>query len=267
MKQLESYLPPVLYKHLRQSRLRRYGWSGNYPSWDAAKAASTGYDADEILEKVLHATLLVKDGKYPYERDSVLYEEIQYDWPLLSGLLWVAAMNQGELNVLDFGGSLGSTYWQNLKFFRSLKNLHWNIVEQPHYVAKGQQFLQNDQLSFYPDIASCLRHHRPNLVLVSSVLNYVQDPYALLTELFNLKIRHIILERVPFIAGSTDRLTVQRVPPKIYKASYPAWFFSETRFLDFIKTQYDIHELYDCGVQLTFPSEMKGLILQRKANS
>jgi len=34
-----------------------------------------------------------------------------------------------------------------------------------------------------------------------------------------------------FIAGDKDRLTVQHVPASIYRASYPAWFFSWERFL------------------------------------
>jgi hypothetical protein len=34
----------------------RYGWFGDYPSWDAARAQSDGYDAPLILERVKQAT-------------------------------------------------------------------------------------------------------------------------------------------------------------------------------------------------------------------
>jgi putative methyltransferase (TIGR04325 family) len=72
--------------------------------------ASTGYDSEIILEKTRDALLKVKNGEAAYERDSVLFDEIQYAWPLLTSLMWVAAQAKGILNVLDFGGSLGTTY-------------------------------------------------------------------------------------------------------------------------------------------------------------
>jgi len=58
-------------------------------------SASTGYDNDMILEKTRLALLKVKNGEAAYERDSVVFEDIQYAWPLLAGLLWVAAALAG----------------------------------------------------------------------------------------------------------------------------------------------------------------------------
>lgn len=52
--------------------------SGYYNSWIEAVAASTGYDTDLILEKTKAALLKVKNGEAIYERDSVLFNEIQY---------------------------------------------------------------------------------------------------------------------------------------------------------------------------------------------
>lgn len=94
----------------------RYGWYGNFSSWNEAVIRSTGYDSQIILEKVKNSLLMVRDGMAPYERDSVIFSEVQYSFPLLSGLMWIAAQNNGRLNVLDFGGSLGSSYFQNLHF-------------------------------------------------------------------------------------------------------------------------------------------------------
>ena len=39
---------------------------------------SSGYDSQLILDKVLTSTLKVKNGEAAYERDSVLFDEIQY---------------------------------------------------------------------------------------------------------------------------------------------------------------------------------------------
>jgi putative methyltransferase (TIGR04325 family) len=261
---IKDLLPPFLYDQLRQSSLRRYGWFGDYPNWEAAQAASVGYDSNLIIQKVLDSTLKVKNGEYPYERDSVLFDHIVYDWPLLAGLMWVAARNKGELNVLDYGGSLGSTYWQNRKFIQTLPRLTWNIIEQLQYVEMGRKHFQDDTLKFYNDLESCLQVTRPNLILISSVINYIKDPYSLLRLLCELKIPHMIIERIPFIERGTDRLTVQKVPPKIYTASYPAWFFDKTKFLSFIGESYDVREIFESSLQLTIKSEVKGLILTLK---
>jgi len=66
------------------------GFSGDYNSWESAVAASTGYDLKLILEKTNATLLKVKNGEAIYERDSVLFNEVQYASPLLSGLMWIA---------------------------------------------------------------------------------------------------------------------------------------------------------------------------------
>ena len=134
--------PPVfihLAKRLRGNRpTDAYGLSGDYHSWDEAMAASTGYDSESILDKTRTSLLKVKNGEAAYERDSVLFDEIEYAWPMLAGLMWVAARCGGTLNVLDFGGSLGSTYFQNRAFLSALPQVRWNIVEQSRHVETGK---------------------------------------------------------------------------------------------------------------------------------
>ena len=136
---LKRIIPPIFLDVVKHRKSNRYGWHGNYPSWEEAKKASTGYDIDEILNKVRNSLLKVKNGEKVYERDSVLFDEIQYSWPLLSGLMLAAAKHDGKLKVLDFGGSLGSTYFQNKKFLEKLIDVSWNIVEQKHFVEVGER--------------------------------------------------------------------------------------------------------------------------------
>ena len=126
----------------------KYGWFGNYSSWNEAQAQTTGYDTDLILNKVLIALLKVKNGEAVYERDSVNFDEIQYSWGTLSGLLLSSQANKGYLTVLDFGGSLGSGYFQNKNALKYVTNLKWNIIEQTHFVKSGKEHFSNHQLFF-----------------------------------------------------------------------------------------------------------------------
>ena len=103
-------------------------WSGKYASWQDALNNCAGYNQEAILEKCKDSLLQVKNGSAVYERDSVLFDEIQYSWPLLSALLLVAAKNNGNLTLIDFGGSLGSTYFQNRYYLNELNKVNYNIV-------------------------------------------------------------------------------------------------------------------------------------------
>ena len=230
---LKAIAPPVLISLIRRIKkqiVQREIWSGEYSTWADAEVFCTGYNSPIILEKCRTSLLKVKSGEAVYERDSVLFDEIQYSWGLLAGLQKAALENNGKLCVLDFGGSLGSTYFQNREFLSSLKELQWCIVEQAHFVECGKKDFENDQLKFYYTVEECMANHNPNVLLLSSVLQYLEKPHQWLERFLSFKFPTVILDRTGFVENETDILTVQTVPRSIYEASYPAWFFgSNTR--------------------------------------
>jgi len=225
---IRSALPPVVLSAYHT--WRRIGFLGNYFSWQAALDAAGGYDAPEIFDRVREAALKVKNGDAVFERDSVCFDHEEYRWPALACLLRIAAENGGKLRVLDFGGALGSFYYQHKKHFQHLKQVRWAVVEQLHYVACGRQDFQDDILQFYETVDDCLAEGTIDVVFCSSVLEYLETPFDMLALFADSDVPYILLDRTPFIEGEQDRLTVQHVPPSIYLASYPAWFFSGLKF-------------------------------------
>jgi len=238
----KDWLPPVLARQLR--RLSRLGggitFEGPFATWDEAAKHSSGYDGAQILEKVLAATLKVKHGEAVFERDSVLFDEIQYAWPVTAGLLWTAARDGGRLSVLDFGGSLGSSYFQNRKFMEGLPSVRWSVVEQAHFVEAGRKHIQDERLAFYPTIAECVAAEKPNVVLLSSVLQYLEDPYAVLDELLRSGAEIILVDRTSFHDGENDFIAVQKVGEAIYPASYPLWIFSKNKFMNHLTGSFEL---------------------------
>ncbi len=101
-----SWLPPVLVGWLRRGRGDENRFHGDFETWGEANSHSTGYDAEEILAKVLASTLKVKHDEAAFERDSVLFESIEYAWPVLAGLMWAAARSGGVIRGLGGGGML-----------------------------------------------------------------------------------------------------------------------------------------------------------------
>lgn len=212
-----------------------FGWSGDFKSWSEAQKKTSGYDTGLILNKVKESLLKVKNGEAIFERDSVIFNEIQYSWGVLSALLYAGMKNKGKLNVLDFGGSLGSGYFQNRKVLRHLNSLRWSIIEQSHFVTTGKENFQNEELKFYHDYCEYSQcQPTPDLLLISSVLQYIEKPFELLEGLLSHDIDTIVIDITTFIVGDRDLITIQRVPPSIYEASYPCWFFNRNSFIEFI---------------------------------
>jgi len=238
MKQfIKSLIPPILFNLLNRYRNRKYGWHGDYETWEEVQNISTGYESDEILQKVKNSLLKVKNGNDVYERDSVLFDKIQYSWPILSGLMLAAAKSNGSLRVLDFGGSLGSTYYQNKKILNELDTVTWSVVEQNHFVETGKKDFEDERLKFYYDVESCMEAEHPNVLLISSVLQYIEKPYELLDQLLTHNFEFVIFDRTPFSIKNCDEIKLQVVPPSIYTASYPCWFFEDSKLLSFVKNK------------------------------
>jgi putative methyltransferase (TIGR04325 family) len=264
--------PPILIEILRSLR-KRFGvgreticFEGNFATWEEANAQCNGYEAEHILAKVLEATLAVKRGEAAFERDSVLFGEVEYVWPLLAGLMLAAARSGGRLNVLDFGGSLGSTYFQNRKFLQMLPVVHWNIVEQIHYVNAGLENIQDERLNFYNTIDDCILEHQPNVVLLSSVLQYLPNPFQILNEILALRADILILDRTSFLAsGNNKMIRVQHVAKNIYSASYPCYIFNEKKLIEYIlNLNYNLIESYPSLDNFDENTYWRGQIFQRR---
>lgn len=265
MKQfIKSLIPPILLNTIRKLINNKYGWKGDYTTWQEAENDSTGYDSDQILQTVKSSLLKVKNGEAVYERDSVLFDKIQYSWPLLAGLMFCSAKNGGVLRVCDFGGSLGSTYFQNKKFLDRLGEVSWNVVEQKHFVDVGKREFEDERLKFFYDVDECFGKESLNVLLLSSVLQYIEKPYVLLDNILTNDFQYILIDRTPF-SKIDEKITLQVVPPSIYEASYPCRFFNEEVLVHYFLTKgYHIVEEFNGadgeGVDYIF----KGMILEKK---
>ncbi len=229
---LREFMPPVI---LRLLRRMSSSFSRPFATWEEALKHATGYESEAIIKKTFDSSYKVRKGEAVYERDSVLFDEIHYSWPLLSALMWIAARSKGELHLLDFGGSLGTTYFQNRKFLRDLFSVTWNIVEQKKFVDLGRKYFQDDRLKFHDNIDSCLSSLSPQVILFSGVLQYLEKPFELIDTLQNFSFPYVLIDRTPFVKGGKHRIRVQKVSPKIFAASYPCWFFAREKFMQHFK--------------------------------
>jgi putative methyltransferase (TIGR04325 family) len=236
---LSPYVPPILRQSV-SGLVTQGAYTGDFSSWSDAEKSAEGYASQAIHEKVRTSLLRVKNGEARGERDSVTFDEVPYSYPVVAALLRSAIENDGNLHVVDFGGSLGSSYYQFIAFAPSLRRLEWSIVEQPHFVASGRKDFEDKRLKFYTSIGEALHRGPAQVLLLSSVLTYLPEPYSLILEAMSFGFQTIVVDRTLFRESANDRLCVQRVPEHIYSASYPAWLFSRAKFLATLDRGYEL---------------------------
>lgn len=245
--------------------LRRPIYTGDYRSWEVAQRRSRGYGDRAILDKTIAAARAVRDGQAAWERDTVLFSEHKANLSLLRSLQHVAQAEASKLSVLDFGGALGSTWWQHKPWLEKFE-VRWSVVEQAALVAAGRAEFTRPPLTFHQSMEEAFQSGKSDVILLSSVLPYIADPHSLLDQIATYPFRYMIIDRTGFVSRGRDRLTVQTVPPSIYEATYPCWFFDRSKLVDRLLRDWCILDEWVTDDQVDIPAEHRGLFLQRLRN-
>ena len=260
---VKQCLPPFLVFILRMIKQKlisrggpsfsQGGFKYGFDSFDAASRyvsslGLVGYEEDLFINKLKSAAGLVRDGKAIYERDTVIFNQIDYAWELLTSLMLVSQRKE-EIQIVDFGGGLGTSYRQNCSMLKLAGiNALWTVVEQRKLVEIGRSEFENKFLKFISNLSE-LESREIDAVLFGSSLCYLEYPYEILNQTFMLGPHYIIFDRTPFIDLSEDRIAVQFVPESIYRAAYPIRTFSVSKFKDFMAQEYELVEEWDCDMQ------------------
>ena len=221
-----NFLRYLIYRYLHTATV----FDDNKMTWEKSNARSSGYSDRTILNKVAKSFSESITSWRLIERDSVVLnlEEAEYSYPLLFALQYSANFDKNNLRVLDYGGSLGSTYRQYKPFLKNFETIEWSIIEQSHFVKKGQEFNFSKNLSFFETLEDCLVNNKPNLALFSSSLQYLEDPFEILNQVSESNIQILVLDRIPIYTSYPHSVSVQYVPDWIYgsRVSYPSHIFN-----------------------------------------
>ncbi len=214
-----------------QTKRHSLSFEGPFQSWQHARSRSRGYDDKHILNLTIRAARRVVTGQAAYDRDTVTFNTPQPDVVLLLVLSQVTRDKDSGLCVLDFGGSLGSTYRQNRAFLTGPLKLEWHIIEQPAFAEAGAYEFASPELHFHSQLETALACCTPDFLLLSSVLQYLEHETTL-ASLTRLPVKCALITRTPFWDGDHDFIVIQNVPTCIYKGSYPMRIFSRSKMLE-----------------------------------
>jgi len=235
---VKELLPPAALRVVRRfTESGAIRFEGNYKTWKEAQKVSGGYDRADITRKVYEAEIKVKQGKAADARDGVSFDTVQFSLPVMAALGRIACICGRPLRVLDFGGGFGGRYRQ-YKAFGLPAGVSWTVIEQPSLVSMGRETFESDELHFSVSIEEALASGSPDVILLSSVLQYLESPDEIFREVSAARVPHVVIDRTPCFDRDQNLLTVQRVPPEIYEASYPCWIFSRTGLLRALQPRY-----------------------------
>jgi putative methyltransferase (TIGR04325 family) len=204
-------------------------YSGPYKDWQSAIRNSVGYESNVVLEKVQSSTREVLENFAEYERDGTSFlsrpkrDTLRY---LLEDLLVVGS------RVIDFGGSLGGTYLANREFFKKI-NVCWTIIEQENFVRAGKKLSAEFKLPLRFELnATNDLLQDVDVLILSGVLQYIEDYKEKIGELIVLKPKYVVIDRTPVESGESQIFVQENPGYYTPKVSYPARNINRQELLD-----------------------------------
>ncbi len=272
---MKSMARLIIPKPIRQSLSRLLGFGMPYfrPLFVMGRGAGTHIRLRQrgILERVRGTSLKVVKGEFAYEQDSVRSRRPQLKQLLLALAASAAGRANRGLNIVDFGGSLGSLFFRARPFLDSTPIARWIVCEQAHFVALGNAEFHRPPLEFAIDPMAAAGDEPVDLLILSGVLPYLQDPLGTLQNLMALSPRWILIDRTPMSPDDRTYLLIQHTPRSIYKATYPIWLLAESAIHSLLGQRYSIQQEFEVAEgpvvlgPLTRP--YRGILLRLKCDN
>jgi putative methyltransferase (TIGR04325 family) len=184
MKFLKSLIPEIVKDYINIILGRNIKLRGKFALWEDALKISSGYNDPVILSKSKISIKKIMNKEAKFERDTVLFYN---DDPDIQLIAIIKKLYQNKnIKICDFGGSFGSSYFQNISFLNKDK-IEWNIVEQKKIVKYAKKNIRIKKLNFFSDIDNVLKKDI-DLIIFSSVIQYLEAPYSILKKLQKKKL-------------------------------------------------------------------------------
>ena len=188
---------------------------GPYPSYAAALAAATGYDSPLVTQLVEEATLAVLEGRAAYERDGVAFASR----PPHAIHTALQPFLEPGLTIADFGGGLGGLFINAPELFPSTSRRL--VIEQASMVASGRRISARYGLGLHFIDATVEPLPPIDVLIASSVLQYLPDPWEQLSRL---------LEKCRPAAVVLDRTSVHLGASRWYLQTNPGYYREEVTY-------------------------------------
>lgn len=233
-----------------------------FKNWQTAQKQCDNYDSDRILTTFTDAAIAVQQGSGMFERDGKIYKHYSENSQLVAALKHVNK-TEGQFKVLDFGGAFGNVYRQNRWFLPDSADLIWCVVEKERFVETGKRLFENNKLKFETNIPEAVERYHPNIAVVSDVLQRIEHPFDVLSELAQSNIPYLFIDRTPVVSTCENLITRKVMSAVANDAYYPSWVFSEANFKEKLQQHYRIIKEFDINTTPTDDNRRLGFFCEK----
>ena len=146
------------------------------------------------------------------------------------------------LRVIDFGGAAGGHFITLDSDQRDLIE-SWTVVETPQMAKQARESLDIPKLNFIDNLEDV--SGKPDLILASSSLQYVDDFDGYFEALLALEAEFLCIDRTPMGVNQDTPIFLQRVfrnqGPWCYETSYPMFLHPESKYMTRLAKDYHVH--------------------------
>jgi putative methyltransferase (TIGR04325 family) len=139
---------------------------------------------------------------------------------------WLSGLLREGTTIIDYGGSIGLSYYSYVKRRKLPSRARWIVVEVPHLVATGKKIAQREnatQLEFVDDLSGT---PPADILLSAGALQFIDDSGRVILEKPPSAPAHILLNKLPLTHGPAY-WTLQNFGPAIS----PYRIYNERDFL------------------------------------
>ena len=176
---------------------KRLNLKGNYKNYYEALKHSNGYQESLILNKVRNAIIRILEGEDVWERDGSIFPNPK---PRQEIIKIIEQLSNKKLSIIDFGGGLGTLFINNRELFKSVEK--YCIIEQENFVEVGNDISRKYNLPI--KFLESLRNvdFNPDLIIFSSVLQYIPNLEEVLIQTYKLDPEVILIDRTCYTNNS-----------------------------------------------------------------
>lgn len=203
-------------------------WEGIYQDIHEVKAVGNGFDSDTWVN---HSKAKVEKYLARVNKSNLIppIPVRPTSLPLVAAMFKIN--HKGNQKIIDFGGGLGFSYLSFIQSCAQAKNYEYHIIESTEVCKAGEEiFSGHPNLFFHPDIQD-LAFEKADIIYMNSVLQYIADWKSLLTCLFGLKPKCVLLDDVP--AGDIPTFATAQ---NYYESKLPYWFFNVSEIITFFES-------------------------------
>ena len=183
-------------------------------------------------------------------------------------LFWLSKLYGENQHLVDFGGSVGLTYYALRRYSPMPAGSSWTVVEVPKIAVQGRLIAQREQAADLAFVDRLEAAPPADILLSAGALQFMEESVPGVIERLPSKPRYILLNKLPLTNGE-GFWTLQNYGPAVC----PNQVYNEREFIAYfenagyeLRDRWDVQDL-DCMIPFhpeRFVKQFTGLLFQRR---